>query len=204
MTASEFAFLALGLVLGVAVGAALVEVARSRPSAPREVRVTVAPNSIRSRASTLADGRQTNGEDGPARGGPADRRWVDRDEDESPEGPVDPPAGGSAASSAPAAGPVDEADAAREPAEHFSGRRTPVPFVLQPADAGPGGTFLAMSPPVVAGSSTDIERAPAKSERPSEGIAIAHEADPMMAALRKSVERTKKQCRRRSRAKKAS
>ena len=67
MTASEFAFLALGLVLGVAAGAALVEVARSRPSAPREVRVTVAPNSIRSRASTLADGRQTNGEDGPAR-----------------------------------------------------------------------------------------------------------------------------------------
>lgn len=186
MTASEFAFLALGLVLGVAAGAALVEVARSRPSAPREVRVTVAPNSIRSRASTLADGRQTNGEDGPARGGPADRRWVDRDEDESPDGPVDPPAGGSAASSAPAAGPVDEADAAREPAEHFSGRRTPVPFVLQPAGAGPGGTFLAMSPPVVAGSSTDIERAPAGTGRPSEGIAIAHEADPMMAALRES------------------
>ena len=40
VTASEFAFLALGLVLGVAAGAALVEVARSRPSAPREVRVT--------------------------------------------------------------------------------------------------------------------------------------------------------------------
>ena len=55
MTASEFAFLALGLVLGAASGAALVEVLRSRPPARREVRVTVAPNSIPRRASTLTD-----------------------------------------------------------------------------------------------------------------------------------------------------
>src|SRR6266550_4145496 len=143
VTASEFAFLALGLVLGVAAGAALVEVARSRPAAPREVRVTVAPNSIRSRASTLADGRQTNGEDGPARGGPADRRWVDRDEDESADEPDDPPAGG----------------------------------------AGAGGSFLAMSPPVAPGSSSGSDRASAGSGRPSEGIAIAREPDPMMAEL---------------------
>jgi len=188
VTASEFAFLALGLVLGVAAGAALVEVARSRPAAPREVRVTVAPNSIRSRASTLADGRQTNGDDGPARGGPADRRWVDRDEDESADGPDDPPAGGSVASSIPAAARVDEADAARERAEHFSGSRTPVPFALQPAAAGPDGSSLAMSPPVVAaGSSSGIERPPAGSGRPSEGIAISREPDPMMAALRESA-----------------
>jgi hypothetical protein len=187
VTASEFAFLALGLVLGVAAGAALVEVARSRPSSPREVRVTVAPNSIRSRASTLADGRQTNGEDGPARGGPADRRWVDRDEDEPPDGPDDPPAAGAETSARPLSGPADESDTARGPAEHFTGRRTPVPFVLQPATAAPGGTFLAMSPPVAAGSSTGVERAPAGSGRPSEGIAIAREADPMMEALRESA-----------------
>ena len=56
MTASEFTFLALGLVLGVASGAALIEVLRSRPPAPREVRVTVAPNAIQARLpSTLAD-----------------------------------------------------------------------------------------------------------------------------------------------------
>jgi hypothetical protein len=170
VTASEFAFLALGLVLGVAAGAALVEVVRSRPAAPREVRVTVAPNSIRSRASTLADGPQTNGDDGPARGGPADRRWVDRDEDDSPDEPDDPPAGGSVASSTPAAGHVDEADAAREPAEHSSGSRTSVPFALQPAAAGPGGPFLG-----------------AGGGRPSEAIPIAREADPMMAALRESA-----------------
>jgi hypothetical protein len=104
VTASEFAFLALGLVLGVAAGAALVEVARSRPSASREVRITVAPNSIRSRASTLADGRQAGADDGPARGGPADRRWVDRDDDEPSDGPADPPAGGSASQSQPTSG----------------------------------------------------------------------------------------------------
>jgi hypothetical protein len=163
VTASEFAFLALGLVLGVAAGAALVEVARSRPAAPREVRVTVAPNSIRSRASTLADGPQTNGDDGPARGGPADRRWVDRDEDESPDEPDDPPAGGSTASSTPDAGHVDEAGAAREPAEHSSGSRTSVPFVLQPATAGPGGPFLA-----------------AGNGRPPEAIPIAASRQPQM------------------------
>lgn len=83
MTAGEFAFLALGLVLGVAAGAALIEVMRTRPPAKREVRVTVAPNSIaRRRAATLADVDAYAEPSGPARGGPADRRWVDRDPDE--------------------------------------------------------------------------------------------------------------------------
>ena len=40
MTASEFAFLALGLVLGVASGSAIVVVLSSRPPA-REIRLTV-------------------------------------------------------------------------------------------------------------------------------------------------------------------
>jgi len=187
VTASEFAFLALGLVLGVAAGAALVEVARSRPAAPREVRVTVAPNSLRSRASTLADGRQTNGEDGPARGGPADRRWVDRDDDEPPDGPNDPPAGGSASQSQRAPGQADAPSPARDPAEHFSEPRTPVPFGLQPATAGPGGSFLAPPSPVAGASSIGIGRAQAGSGRPPIGIEIAREPDPMMAALRGSA-----------------
>lgn len=84
MTASEFAFLALGLLLGVAAGAAIVEVARARPPARREVRVTVAPNSIPARrASTLAEVLPTADSFAPARGGPGDRRWVDRDPPES-------------------------------------------------------------------------------------------------------------------------
>ncbi len=80
MTGSEFAFLTFGLLLGVAAGAALIEVLRARPPSKREVRVTVAPNSIaRRRAATLADVDASDPAAGPARGGPADRRWVDRD-----------------------------------------------------------------------------------------------------------------------------
>ena len=80
MTASEFAFLALGLVLGVASGAALVEVLRARPPAAREIRITVAPNSIHARRSTtLAEDRVANGQAGPAAFGPGDRREVDAD-----------------------------------------------------------------------------------------------------------------------------
>jgi hypothetical protein len=76
VTASEFVFLALGLVLGIAAGAALVEILRARPPAPREVRVTVATDIVpRRRSATLADDGFTGfGTAEPARGGPADRR----------------------------------------------------------------------------------------------------------------------------------
>lgn len=78
MTASEFAFLALGLVLGVASGAALIEILRARPPVAREVRVTVAPNAIHARrGSTLADPAGRGEAGGPAAGGPGDRRWRD-------------------------------------------------------------------------------------------------------------------------------
>jgi hypothetical protein len=77
VTAGEFAFLAIGLILGVAAGAALVEIARARPSASREVRLTVAPDAVpRRRAATLANDAFTDSPVvmDPARGGPADRR----------------------------------------------------------------------------------------------------------------------------------
>src|SRR5205809_6232336 len=78
LTANEFAFLALGLVLGLASGAALIEVLRARPPASREVRVTVAPNAIHARfAATLADPLASTVPAGPAPGGPGDRRWRD-------------------------------------------------------------------------------------------------------------------------------
>ena len=55
MSPSEIAFLALGIVLGAAIGAAIVEAVRSRPAPRREVRLTIAPNSvIPRRGSTLA------------------------------------------------------------------------------------------------------------------------------------------------------
>ncbi len=75
MTVSEFMFLAIGLVLGVASGAALIEIIRARPPARREVRLTVAENAIpRRRATTLADDAFVAVGPEPARGGPADRR----------------------------------------------------------------------------------------------------------------------------------
>jgi hypothetical protein len=97
LTASEFAFLALGLVLGVASGAALVVVLHSRPPSPREVRVTVAPNSVpRRRPSTLAEDAFATLPPEPARGGPADRRALDREpaaDGPDPGTPVRSPAG---------------------------------------------------------------------------------------------------------------
>jgi hypothetical protein len=73
VTASEFVFLALGLVLGLASGAALVEIVRARPSPPRQVRVTVAQDAVpRRRAATLADDAFLS-DTPPAPGGPADR-----------------------------------------------------------------------------------------------------------------------------------
>jgi hypothetical protein len=79
VTVSEFMFLAIGLALGVASGAALVEIIRARPPARREVRLTVSKDAIpRRRASTLADDAFFTVGPEPARGGPADRRDLDR------------------------------------------------------------------------------------------------------------------------------
>lgn len=176
MTASEFAFLALGLVLGAASGAALVEVLRSRPPARREVRVTVAPNSIPRRASTLTDTEASDR--GPARGGPADRRWVDRDmapaDDPgtayvtSPVGPDLPPIDSTPARVAVAVGPAPEVP-----------DRTPVPSgpSMSPfrisATGGAAGAAIALS-----GSRLPI------------AISIAREPDPMVAALRATAAAT--------------
>jgi hypothetical protein len=85
VTASEFAFLALGLVLGVGVGAALSIVLRARPPAPREVRVTVSPDAIPRRPPATLSGLVPPGSTtivAAARGGPADPGIL--------VGPVDP------------------------------------------------------------------------------------------------------------------
>jgi hypothetical protein len=88
VTASEFAFLAMGLVLGVAAGAALIEVVRSRPAASREVRVTMTADAIpRRRAATLANDAfaEARATAEPAQGAPADR--VDRHPEDLGAGP---------------------------------------------------------------------------------------------------------------------
>lgn len=75
MTASEFAFLALGMVLGVATGAALAMVIRARPPAPREIRVTVSTDAVPRRPPATLSGLVPPGAGAVAigaRGGPAD------------------------------------------------------------------------------------------------------------------------------------
>lgn len=71
MSPTEFAFLALGLVLGIAVGAAVAEVVRARPAPRREVRLTVSPNSITPRRPSTLASEMREGSHLPATGGPA-------------------------------------------------------------------------------------------------------------------------------------
>jgi hypothetical protein len=76
LSGSEFAFLALGLMLGAATGAAVVFTIRSRPPS-REVRLTVTHDAVPRRASTLSSGTLLTRPTDPAPGGPADRRQTD-------------------------------------------------------------------------------------------------------------------------------
>jgi len=78
VSSSEIAFLALGLVLGGALGAAFLAAVRSRPAPRREIRVTIAPNSIGARrAVTLADPISARDRPSPP-GSPDDAAWPDR------------------------------------------------------------------------------------------------------------------------------
>jgi hypothetical protein len=83
VSASEFAFLALGLLLGAASGVALGVVFRSRPPR-REIRLTVTRDAVPTRASTLSDDAFGSSPAEPAPGGPADRRQVDRHDNSDP------------------------------------------------------------------------------------------------------------------------
>ena len=75
MTASELAFLALGLLLGAATGAAMIVVLGSR-SPRREIRVTVTRDALPRRSETLSQDAFVTSPAEPARGGPGDRERV--------------------------------------------------------------------------------------------------------------------------------
>jgi hypothetical protein len=79
VTASELAFLALGLLFGAATGAAMIVVFGSR-SPRREIRVTVTRDVLPRRSETLSQDAFMTSAAEPARGGPADRRWFDRED----------------------------------------------------------------------------------------------------------------------------
>jgi hypothetical protein len=72
---TELAFLALGIVLGAAVGAAIVEAVRSRPAPRREVRVTIAPNSVLPRRSTTLAAAMAGASTRMMPGSPEDDAW---------------------------------------------------------------------------------------------------------------------------------
>ena len=106
MTASELAFLGLGLLLGAASGAALLVSLGSRIPG-REIRVTVTPNALPRRSETLSQDAFVTSPGEPARGGPGDRRMLDRDGRSSAAGAsAASPAGAAPAPSAAAGIPI--------------------------------------------------------------------------------------------------
>lgn len=84
MTASELAFLALGLFLGIAAGAAFLMIVGGR-TGHRDVRVTVTRDAVPSRSKTLSQDAFLPPTAGPAPGGPGDRRTVDRSGSAAPQ-----------------------------------------------------------------------------------------------------------------------
>jgi hypothetical protein len=90
----EIAILGFGIGLGVAIGGACMATLRSRFSPRREVRITVAPNSITPRrASTLAYAESVS-DDGTGPSTFGDERWPypNLGADDVPEPEADPPA----------------------------------------------------------------------------------------------------------------
>lgn len=164
MTASEFAFLALGLVLGVASGSAIVVVLGSRPPA-REVRLTVGHDAVPRRAATLSSDAFTPHNE-PARGGPADRRRMDRDAPVN-DPPPPPPFGGSGVPGLPVMGRTTAFAAAAGGPARGPGIRTTVPS--WPSITGPGG----------------MPRRPGAGDRPvMAAVPVEPERDPSIDALR--------------------
>ena len=126
VTASEFAFLALGLLLGVAAGAALIEVLRKRPPSKRR-----SPRHGRRRTRSRVAERPPwptsmpmPPSAGPARGGPGDQPQPDRD---LPEEDLDRSAGSRRLPrTAPTAPVMERLFPARVPCAAAAGDRDPV------------------------------------------------------------------------------
>jgi hypothetical protein len=147
VTASEFAFLSLGLVLGALVGAALVEILRSRPIAQHEVRVTVAPDSVaRRRSVTLSEDVFWGAATGAAAGGPADHgeaiaAWPGTRPDPNDRSPLPPVGAGDPGSGAPRAAAAGRTAAADGVASGAVQR--PAPSGTRPAARGQPASTLA-------------------------------------------------------------
>ena len=78
MNSSEIGFLAFGLLLGGALGAAFLAVVRSGPAPRREVRVTISPNSIVARRAVTLSDPAPLWDRRPPPGSPDEAAWPDR------------------------------------------------------------------------------------------------------------------------------
>lgn len=174
MTASEFAFLALGLVLGVASGAALSIVIRARPPAPREVRVTVSPDAVPRRNGTTLSGLGAALRADAARGGPADPEILSGVDDSDPTRFV-PPTGSVAGLRAATA--ATAATAIGTPVRSAVRARAAVGIPIRPApDAWSealGLAATAVAAPVRAGAVPAEAAVPVRAGGPSSAAAIA-------------------------------
>jgi len=179
LSASEVAFLALGVVLGVGGGSALFVAARTKLTPARQVKVTVVPNAIpRRRSTTLSEDAFTTLVE-PARGGPADRAALGTDDAaETPgtrtivrSGPL-PPAG--------AGDPMSSRPARRRPLARriaAAAERSRVEAAAKP---------FALHASVIASDWGTLVQA----RRPAVGIAIEPEADWTLVALRAAAARS--------------
>jgi len=163
VTPSELAFLALGFILGIATGGALIVVFATRPLT-HEIRVTVTRNAIPRRASTLASDVLRAHPQAPAGGGPADHWTPD------PEAP----------------GVTDDRTIVRSRPPIVAAPA--LPWLLAPFDersvaerSGAVEPRSATAPPA-AEEGTLPAAAPLASER-SVAVAIHPAPDPMLAAL---------------------
>jgi hypothetical protein len=189
VTASEFSFLALGLVLGVVSGAAIVEIVRARPRVAPEVRVTVTHDAIPRRVSTLADDAFTGARPEPARGGPADRRWTDA---VMPPGTADRRTTVRFATAGVGAGAttgVGLGAAAIPPGRSAEPRAIPVgpgPIpVVPPMSGQPPSPPPAVTPTTVPASQPVVAPAQRQTDEPQASMAVPVDGghDPILAAL---------------------
>jgi hypothetical protein len=186
LSASEVAFLAFGVFLGVGGGFALLVFLRRRPRRARQVKVTVVPNAIPARRSaTLSEDAFSTAVE-PARGGPADALSLGTEAaPDVPETPTEdrtivrsqplPPAG------------------AGDPLSSRSARRRPLARRIAAAaertrTAAPAKPFTLPASLIASEWGTTIppRRAPV-------GIAIESEVDWTLAALRAAAARTAEQ-----------
>jgi len=128
VTASELAFLAFGLLLGAATGAALLMVLGTR-SGRGDVRVTVTRDAVPRRSETLSHDAFLSATAGPAPGGPGDRRAFDR---EGAPAQDPQPAGASIAASATDAPPAPVATPGLVADRTIVPSRPPIAITIEP------------------------------------------------------------------------